>query len=240
MRLATTLTLVFLFVSSSHVTGDQSVEALVKTLQTGDDDAKYQALVALADLGPKAEAGIPDLIAAMQLKNEDLRLNAAIALSKIGKAAVPAVVRLLDAKDEDTRYHAISVIGWIGPDAVDTAPAIIKAMGDKSGDIRRKAIYALGNMQPKKELVLPHLIEALGDSDEDVGAAAVEAVSKFGEAAVPQLIGKLKEKQGLQSIRALRAVAWIGPPAKDAVPQLMVWLSDPLDADSTKSGFRWR
>ena len=64
--------------------GDTPLEALLKALEGGDDKARLQATMALADLGPKAEPAIGRLVAALQSKNEDLRLQAAIVLGKIG------------------------------------------------------------------------------------------------------------------------------------------------------------
>src|SRR3712207_6963023 len=49
------------------------------------------ALMELADLGPAAREAVPALAALLRDKSEDLRLNAAIALGKVGKDAVPAL-----------------------------------------------------------------------------------------------------------------------------------------------------
>src|SRR2546426_3331 len=83
------------------------LKQLLSDLKSKDEHVKVNALMALADFGPKAEPAIPDLIAALQANNEDFRLNSAIALGKIGKAAVPELAKLLGNKDEDTRYYAI-------------------------------------------------------------------------------------------------------------------------------------
>ena len=71
----------------------------LKALKDKDNiDARINAMVALQDFGPKAEAALPDLLECLETKNEDLRLNAAITLGKIGKAAVKPVAELLDRK----------------------------------------------------------------------------------------------------------------------------------------------
>src|SRR5205807_884102 len=79
------------------------VARLLKDLeQTGDVPRQVQAAQRLADFGARAEPAIAALVKALDNKaadagqREDLRLNAAIALGKIGKAAVPALRALLD------------------------------------------------------------------------------------------------------------------------------------------------
>jgi len=63
------------------------LKQLLTNVKSSDDTTVVQALMGLADFGPQAEPAIADLIASVQSKNEDRRLNAAIVLGKIGKAA---------------------------------------------------------------------------------------------------------------------------------------------------------
>src|SRR5882762_4307526 len=104
------------------------VDALRKELTSTDDNARYKALVRLQDLGPRAAAAAPDLAKLFAAKSEDVRLNAALALGKIGKAAVPELKGPLASNDEDVRYYALSAVGWIGPDAKELAPLVIDAL----------------------------------------------------------------------------------------------------------------
>src|SRR5436190_24167362 len=92
--------------SAANAIQDAQVADLIKRLDSGDVPAKLAALTALADLGPTAHDAVSALVQALQTKNEDVRLNAAIALGKIGKASVPAVVKLLDSTEADIRYYA--------------------------------------------------------------------------------------------------------------------------------------
>ena len=56
-------------------------DALTNAKQKDNVELRVQAIMALADFGAKAAPALPDLLDALQTKNEDLRLNAAIALS---------------------------------------------------------------------------------------------------------------------------------------------------------------
>src|SRR5262245_49226804 len=83
---------------------DSKLKEHLAALSHSDMNVRLKAVMALAELGPKAEPAVPGLIAAMQVNNEDLRLNAAIALGKIGKAAVTPLTKILQTKDADARY----------------------------------------------------------------------------------------------------------------------------------------
>src|SRR4051812_20475442 len=71
--------------------GGKKVESLITDLKSTDNAVRLAAVTALAAQGPKAEAAVPGLVEVLRANNEDLRLNAAIALGKVGKAAVPAL-----------------------------------------------------------------------------------------------------------------------------------------------------
>src|SRR5260370_5995098 len=97
---------------------EKVLAGLLKTVKQKDNlDARIQAIMDLADFGPKAAPALPDLLEALQTKNEDLRLNASIALVKIGKPAIEPVAKLLNYPHVDTKFSAIWTTGRIGPDA---------------------------------------------------------------------------------------------------------------------------
>ena len=77
-----------------------------------------------------------------------MRLNAAIALGKIGQPAVDGVARILGSEDAGDRYYAVWTLGLIGPAARDRTPQVLAALADKNDDVRRKAAYALGRIGP--------------------------------------------------------------------------------------------
>src|SRR5262245_44753966 len=70
---------------------------LIQQLQGGNNAAKLAAAVALADYGAAAAPAVPALVSALQTKDENLRLNAAIALGKVGTQAVEPVAKVLQS-----------------------------------------------------------------------------------------------------------------------------------------------
>lgn len=196
------------------------VATLIKDLKSEDDGTRLQAVIQLAEFGEFAEGAVPGLIEALQTKDEDLRLNAAIALGKIGKPAVEPLGELLGSKDDDTRFYTIWALGWIGPEAKSTSGAVIRAMADKNDGVRRKAAYTLGRINPEPAAAIAALIEAFEDKQEDVRHAAAEGASKFGQAAVKSLTEVLKSEKSTVRQQAAHALGEIGSDAKDAVPAL--------------------
>lgn len=174
------------------------------------------------ELDPSARrAKLPELVGALRVDDEDVRLGACLALGKIGKDAVPELIPLLDDSDPNVRYYAVWALGQIGPDAGDAFCHVAKAFGDTDGDVRRKAVFALGRIKPDPADGIPLLILAFQDNDVDVRAAAVDALAGYGKAAVPALIRVLKDHADVGSRRlALRTLTKIGPDSQDALPHL--------------------
>jgi len=84
--------------------GFAAVEPLANALQRStDSEVRFQVTVALAYIGPNAEAAIPQLTAALQDENVAVRRGAARALGQIGPAAASAVPSLIQIL-RDTAY----------------------------------------------------------------------------------------------------------------------------------------
>src|SRR5262245_17024624 len=87
---------------------DKVLADALKNIKEKDKiDVRIQAAMDLAEFGAKAEPALNDLLDALKTKNEDLRLNAAIALGKIGKKSVAPVAELLKSDDMDVKFYAI-------------------------------------------------------------------------------------------------------------------------------------
>jgi hypothetical protein len=76
--------------------GKPAVPALVEALHDPNPDLRDQAALALARIGPDAEAAVPDLIAALNDDNEVVRKDAVRALGQIGPQAARAVPELIE------------------------------------------------------------------------------------------------------------------------------------------------
>src|SRR5262249_44913136 len=154
--------------------------------------------------------------------NEDLRLNAAIALGAVGKPAVGALEEQLADKNEDVRYYAVWALGLAGPEAKGAAGPVIRLLAAKNDSVRRKAAYGRGPIPPDAAGGAPVLIKGLADDNEDVRQAAAEAVAHLGKEVVPALVKVIKDAGAKPLPRqfAARAIGLIGSDAADAIAPL--------------------
>ncbi len=96
--------------------GPAAVPALIKALRHSDDRwLRGGAAKSLGRIG--TEEAMPELIEALGDPYDDVRLNAAEALGKIGpaaKQAVPALIETLGDPEHNVRVNAAEALGKIG------------------------------------------------------------------------------------------------------------------------------
>ena len=74
---------------------------------------------------------VPQLLAAIEQPDDELRDNAKFALSHMGDAAVPGLIDKLEHDDPVVRLSVADALGAIGPAAQEALPALRAAMGPK-------------------------------------------------------------------------------------------------------------
>ena len=89
------------------------LKEIVAKLDDSSDAVRWQAIVELERLGPKAKEIVPDLI--QYLENDDWRI----------------------------RYYAVEILGMIGPDAKAAVPSLQKVSKDPDWKVRKRASWAL-------------------------------------------------------------------------------------------------
>ena len=90
-----------------EVTRLRLADLLKRVKSKSSIEARANAIMELAEFGPKALPALPDLLDALQTKNEDLRLSAALTLL----FGSDAVVCLRDIAGLD-RDEAIETLAW--------------------------------------------------------------------------------------------------------------------------------
>lgn len=96
------------------------VQAQIAALKGDDNDARQDALTALAMAGPKAAPAIPALVELLKDKDPLIRRLAVYAIGEIGegaKSALPAIKELLNDRDRDVSTSAFNAIANIDPKA---------------------------------------------------------------------------------------------------------------------------
>jgi HEAT repeat protein len=177
------------------------------------------AIMALAALGPDAQAAVPPLIEALADPDPTLRRMAAHTLAEIGPtahAAIPALVARLSDPDPSVGSSAAGALGTLGAVAV---PALVEALDDRDTAVRQLAIAGLGQAGPAAATALPDLLLALADPDEEIRVPAAHALAQVArgpevEPAIAALTAALKDSEPMVRQAAQIAITEI----RDAEP----------------------
>src|SRR5262245_8588645 len=137
------------------------------------------------------------------------------------------------AKDPRDRARAVEALAQIGPKAEVAIPALRAALDDDDRLVQARAIEALGRIGPAAKSAIPQLMEFLKPKRnlDDSDARAVvrrqaflgvtkDALVGIGEPAVPAVAELLVSDVAREQAIGAELLARIGPPAKNALPDL--------------------
>src|SRR5689334_18164230 len=118
-----TLTVLLLGLPAAHAQQEpqKKLALLLQTVKSAKAEQRTEAVAEIAKLEPGL--AVPALIGLWTMPDEEVRLNAALGLSGIGKPALPALEKALGDAHEGVRFHAVWALGMIGPAAKATTPA---------------------------------------------------------------------------------------------------------------------
>jgi HEAT repeat protein len=128
------------------------------------------------------------------------------ALKKCGALAVPALIGALASDELEIRLKAMRALEFLGELGVDAIPALTSALQDKDLNGRLAALKALWSVSKSADRVVPGFIKLLDP----------KTVAKFADSET--------RRQYLQTV--MHAVGGIEPPAKAAVPALIILTKD--------------
>ena len=181
--------------ASAGAASKPAVDGLIVSLGEGTIEARGDAAVALAAIGPDAAEAVPALqkiLTAPTVGEDDsasLRYTSAFALGRIGTAAAPAVEALQALSTSDDPLMA-TVAVWallkIEPtkaERFETAvPLLRKALRGDAELVRLEAAVALGDIGPKAASAIP-ILELVAEDD------PVDGVRKAAQAALGRIKG---------------------------------------------------
>lgn len=135
------------------------------------------------------------------------------------------------------RTPLLFAAGWLVVGAVpslseaapprETVPGLVKALrqGEKPEQVR--AAREIGSLGTAGKAAVPDLLALLrGKYNYELRTEAAHALAQIGPAAVPSLVGVLKDDDPFTRCEAARALARIGPDAAEAVRPLAEALND--------------
>ena len=191
----------------------ERVAELIRTLEKGTPEQHWNALIDLGDLGPNAAPAVVRMVELLRSKNPDTRLASCMALGRVGKSAVPPLTQLLDDPEIEVRILACWALGLNGKEAQPAVDGLLRVAKMEHAPLRRRATIALGQIAGEPEKVVPVLIELLGDEKYTSREDTVDAVGRFGDAAVPHLKKKLNVGSTAARLAIVRCLAKSGASA---------------------------
>jgi hypothetical protein len=128
----------------------KAAPALLALLKSDTPVVQIAAAGALGQLGHAASVAIRVLVAMLSDQNESLWIAITNSLANLGPFAVPDLIAALKMKDERVRAGAAIALGEIGPHAVAARPALIAIVkADESAIVRYAAAEAIRRLEPE-------------------------------------------------------------------------------------------
>ena len=214
--------------------GDLGMKTLIDELK--NEKARYWAILALGEAGPKAKAATNDLAKFVASKEPEYRMQALITLGEIGPdamSAAPAIIKALGDEQMSVRYAATFALGKIG--AKEAVGPITKQLDSKDNFLKMVSAWSLAKISPKDtatvDTALKMLVDALKDPDKHVRAAAARGLFELNlprEQVLPVLSELLADKDPVVRGHVVDAMASLG---EKALPKLI----KALERDDTQA-----
>jgi HEAT repeat protein len=207
----------------------------IDQLKAPDAAARYRAIHALGAIGPQAGAAVPALAVILRQDPERrLRVEAALALTKMRPASEPAIPALAEAlgdEDDQVRMYAVIALAGLGRASRPAVPALTAALQNATNEtyvntftftIQEEAAIALGQASAGTPEAVPVLMETVRTAPSDrLRQAATRALGTVGaeaRPAVPLLRTLLGEKDRVPRWVVEDALSRIEGTAGDATP----------------------
>jgi HEAT repeat protein len=192
----------------------------------------------LAEIGPEARTAYPDLVKALQDKDDSVRKQVALTFTKIAEPKDTLLIEPLTAaafRDSQlvVRVNAARALAKVDPSKHKVVVGVVvEGLRDSSADVRRSVVETLGELGPEARTALPQLNAALQDRNVEVRRAAADSLARLGPDArgsVGALTDALKDPDAEVRVRAAQALWKVDKQSLTALPVLMKALSDPSD-----------
>jgi HEAT repeat protein len=184
---------------------------LIERLQSGSEEERTRALVALERLKLRSRSVCDGLVRSLTDENEMIRMIACRVLGSMGavaRPAIPALCEMMLERNADLRAQAIASLQEIGPDTRIALPALVESLTDPDEGVRCRAAEALGSMGEAARPASAALCAALRDPEDRVRLAAAMALGRVEESkerAVQELA--ILMESGKKSVRVEAAAA---------------------------------
>jgi HEAT repeat protein len=146
----------------------ESAALIVPLLDDKKEDVRIAAALALGQIGPAGEAGVPAMEKILRRKQDGSECTfmshrrTAQALRHMGKPGIAALLRIVESK-VDSRGYAIEAVSSLGKDVPEDAiKGIIDILKNEEGTmVHLEAVLAVVRIGPRAEAARPLLRRAL-------------------------------------------------------------------------------
>jgi len=200
--------------------------SIIDELTNANIEIREKAVMSVLEMKGEKKVVIQDLID--MLGNDDIepdeRGYAGVALGEIYKGEQIIIDKLLVyIKDEDGMVSAGVMQGLIiiGVDGVDE---LVEALSTYDNNNRWKIVYIIGEIGPDARVATPALADLYLTEEETTTRCLIPvALGNIGpeERVIETLILGLNDKNKVVQENAIKALAKLGPAAKEAMPKLM-------------------
>lgn len=130
---------------------------------------------------------------------------------------IPAerITRLLGSSDEEEAIEAMQTLILRGAEVIDV---VVEYMSKSTQPGTDRAARVLGRIGEPVDTIVPELLKQLQVSESPARIAA--ALVDTGTAALPWIIGALRDDNNRRHIELVKILRWFGPAAAEAVPLL--------------------
>jgi HEAT repeat protein len=203
---------------------------LVADLQSPHSGVRLAALWDMRAVEKLSTQSILLLAKILSDKDEFVRAEAALVLSKTGPSGERAVPALAQAALEDSkltvRLYAMMALSEIGAHSDQIVPTALYLLNDSDGPVRSAAAKVLGCFGRAAEPAAETLQARLNDADPQVATQAAWALGQIGaKAAVPALIRAFKHGEGELPYIAAGVLADLAPTSQGVLGALTAALS---------------
>ena len=192
-----------------------AIPALLEAVQGGDENVRYAAVEALAQIGASGDA-VPILIETLDDPNWYVRRGAAAALHTVETEAVPALIERLKDANWGLRNAIVDVLSEMSDAAIPKLADRLKT--GTLGQVKALAAIALIRMGPRAASALQ---EASASPNAQTKMIATAALGFTDEGSLPMLMDALRATDSKVSKRAAEAIARIGPAAAQQLADIL-------------------
>jgi HEAT repeat protein len=156
--------------------------AALKSLQSAQPADRALGLVGLALIGTDGIGASREVVAALFDSSDEVRKQAATALSSVNPTLAGPVLTLVNGTDPDRKAQAVQALSKLGKDALPATPALLSFLGQAKGTEKTdvvKTLAAIGGQDPAMTAQIGAL--ALKDADPVVRQAALQAIGKMSD-----------------------------------------------------------